>query len=89
MSWLVFVAYLSMSLVCFVCAVLLFYCTVFVFGVYVLFVVRCGAVWCVIGVSWCCVVLFSFFVFWYGVNTFPVCDCMLCVPCLRCAFLCV
>ena len=36
---------------CVLCAVLLFYCTVFVFGVSVLFVVCCGAVWCFIGVS--------------------------------------
>ena len=50
MLWRVCVVWLSMSLVCFVCAALVVSC-LFVFGVYVLFVVCCVAVCCFIGLS--------------------------------------
>ena len=91
MIWLVFVVCLSISLVCFVCAVMFLFCRG-VFGVNVLFVVWCVAVCCFIGfvVRVCFadgVVLFAFLFFCYGLNAFPVYECMLYVPYWRCAFL--
>ena len=67
-----------------------FVLVIFVFDVYVLFVVCCVAVCCFIGLS-CVYVLvlccFRLFVFCYGLNAFPLCECSLYVPLLRCSFL--
>ena len=83
---------LSTSFGCFVCDVLLRSCLFVVFGVYVLFVVCCVAVCCPIGLS--CVyglVLLSCFRFCFvvyvGLNAFPVSECILYGPSLRCSFL--
>ena len=62
----------------------------FVVGVYGSYVVWCVAGGCVIGLSCVCVLLLLVCVraccFCYGVNAFPVCDCILYVPSLRCSF---
>ena len=79
-----FVVCLSSSLVCFVCAVLL--CSFFfVFGVYVLCVVWCVDVCYFVGLSCVYASLLSCGFVCYGLNAFPVCDCSLCVPSLRCS----
>ena len=60
------------------------------FGVYLLFVVCCVAVCCFIGLSCVYTLLLSCFpvcMFCYGLNAFPVCDCMSYAPSLRCSFL--
>ena len=65
------------------CVILCFlFWSVFAFGVYVLFVVCCAAVCCFIGLSCVYVVLLLGFrsVCCYGLNDFPVCECMLYAP---------
>ena len=79
----------SISLVC-VCVMFCKFVVFVAFGVYPLFVVCCAAVWCFIGLS--CVYGWLLFLFrcWFvcsGVNAFPVCECMLYAPYLRCSFL--
>ena len=61
-----------------------------VFGVCALFAVCCVAACCFNGLSCVYVLLMVWFRFCccYGVNAFPVCDCIVCVPSLRCSFLC-
>ena len=96
MAWLVFVVWLSMSLVCFLCAALVvsclfcFWCECFV----------CGVLCCCLLFHWCVVrvcvvvVLFSVLLFCYGLNAFPVCDCICVCPVFAlffsfCVMLCV
>ena len=76
------------GLFCVRCSVVFLSC--FVFGVCVV----CGVVWCCLLFHWCVmrgyavvVVLFSVLFFCFGLNEFPVCDCMLYIPYLRCPFL--
>ena len=90
MVWLVFVVCVSISLVWFVCAVLVFSCCFVVFGVYGLSVVCCVAVCCFIGLSRVYVLLLvcvRFRCFCCGLNASPACDCLLYVPSSRCSFL--
>ena len=68
---------------------------------YVLFLLLCSVcmccLWCVVllfvvslvcRACMCCCCVFSFCLFFcYGLNTFPVCDCMLYVPSWRCSLL--
>ena len=82
-----FVVCVSVSLVCVVCAVLglscrvCFWCVCFV----------CGVLCCCVLFRWfvvraCFVVVFAFVcVFCYGLNAFPVCDCLLYDRSLRCS----
>ena len=89
MLWLVFVDCVSIAFTCFVRAVMLVSC--------MLLLVCMVRMWCVVllvvvssvcrACVWCCWSFVFVLVYCYGVNAFPVCDCMLYVPSLRCSFL--
>ena len=92
MLWRENVVGVSISLVCFVCTMLLFSRLV-LFSVY-MSCVRCGVLCCCVLFHWfvvricgVVVVVFSVLHVCYGVNDFPVCGCILYAPSLRCYYL--
>ena len=89
MVWLVCAVCVSISLLWFVCAVLLVSCLFLLLAC--VRCVWCVALLCVVSlvcrayVYCCCCVVFVFVFVCYGLNAFPVCDCIVYVPSLRCS----